>query len=179
MAASFAVVYGAPTPPGRLARIAGVARARAEAIAGTENVSHIDLSTDALQTRPAALIDIVNRARSVVFISPVYRASIPGVLKCLLDELPVDALKFKPVGIVAMGGSLHHYLGVDSHLRDILAWFGALVAPVSVYATGKSFDERGEPGAELVHEIDQLVDGLAALAAAEVTGPQPLASKAW
>src|SRR4029077_12954212 len=70
---------------------------------------------------------------------PVYRASFPGVLKNLLDITPVEALQNKPVGIVAMGGSPHHYLAVDSQLRAVLAWFGALVAPTGVYVTGGDF----------------------------------------
>jgi NAD(P)H-dependent FMN reductase len=28
-----------------------------------------------------------------------------------------------------MGGSAHHYLAVDTQLRQVLGWFGALVAP--------------------------------------------------
>jgi hypothetical protein len=87
-----AVVVGAATPPGRLARSA--------------------------QT-------LAELARAVVFAAPVYRASYPGVLKNLLDLLPVEALRAKPVGILAMGASAHHYLGVDTHLRAVLAWFGA------------------------------------------------------
>jgi hypothetical protein len=47
-------------------------------------------------------------------------------------------LQNKPVG-VAMGGSPHHYLAVDTQLRQVLAWFGALVAPTSVYITGGDF----------------------------------------
>ena len=38
-----------------------------------------------------------------------------------------------------MGGSAHHYLAVDTQLRQVLGWFGALVAPTSVYLTGADF----------------------------------------
>ena len=38
-----------------------------------------------------------------------------------------------------MGGSAHHYLGVDTQLRQVLGWFGALVAPTGVYLTGADF----------------------------------------
>jgi FMN reductase len=124
-------------------------------------------------------VDTVTAASAVVVMSPVYRASIPGALKWLIDELPVNALKFKPVGIAAMGGSPHHYLAVDRHLRDILAWFGALVAPTSVYATGRSFDEDGAPTVELLDELRLLVDGVLALSSRTVIGPEPLAASAW
>jgi hypothetical protein len=45
----------------------------------------------------------------------------------------------KPTGIVSMGATLHHFLGADRHLRDVLAFYGALVAPVSVYLTSSDF----------------------------------------
>ena len=80
-------------------------------------------------------------AEAVLIGAPVYRASYPGVLKNLLDTTPVEALQAKPVGIVAMGGSPHHYLGVDWQLREVLTWFGALVAPTSVYITGGDFKD--------------------------------------
>jgi FMN reductase len=184
MAPSFVVIYGAPTGPGRLTRISDHAATSAQRVSGDPDlVARIDLShvtgSGALGDGAAEMVRLVTGADAVLITSPVYRASIPGVLKCLLDELPVEALKFKPVGIVAMGGSLHHYLAVDSHLRDVLAWFGALVAPTSVYATGKSFGEDGEPAIELRHEIDLLVDGVATLAQHRVSGPEPLAASAW
>ena len=72
----------------------------------------------------ASIVARVGAADAVILASPVYRGSFTGALKNLLDHLPVDALAGKPVGIVAMGASAHHYLGVDWHLRDVLAWFG-------------------------------------------------------
>ena len=73
--------------------------------------------------------------------SPVYRASFTGALKNLLDLTPLETLRAKPIGIVAMGASLHHYLGVDWQLRAVLAWFGALVAPTSVYLESAHFKD--------------------------------------
>jgi NAD(P)H-dependent FMN reductase len=101
------------------------------------------------------------------------------VLKNLLDIAPVEALQAKPVGIVAMGGSPHHFLGVDWQLREVLTWFGSLVAPTSVYITGSDFKDG-----KLASEGAQR--DLAALAATLVTlarldraslGPTPLAAR--
>lgn len=183
MATSFVVVYGAPTSGGRLARAAATAARCASDVAGSpELVSQIDLSATSgagpLGDGARAMVRAVDQASAVIILSPVYRASFPGILKCLLDELPVDALKFKPVGIIAMGGTLHHYLAVDRHLRDVLAWYGALVAPTSIYATGKSFDD-GEPSAELAAEIDALIGGVASLIGHRYRGPDPLAASVW
>src|SRR3954452_16265640 len=155
------VVYGAPTPPGRLATATG---ALSEMLArrGAE-VRSLDLHQLAAELVRAPVSETMQRAlddvawaEAVVFTSPVYRASYPGVLKCLLDLLPVDALKFKPVGLVVMGGSAHHYLGVDRHIRDVAAWFGAIVNPTSVYLTGSSFTDDGRLREEPSSEIDAL-----------------------
>lgn len=175
------VIHGAPTPPGRLFRATEALVDYARSLDSNRRVDLIDLSAMPFGTTgdAAHAVEIVTAASAVVVVSPVYRASIPGALKWLIDELPVDALKFKPVGIAAMGGSAHHYLAVDRHLRDILAWFGALVAPTSVYATGKSFDESGAPTDELRAELRLLVDGVLALASRSVIGPEPLAASAW
>jgi FMN reductase len=175
------VIHGAPTPPGRLYRATEAVVAHARAHDRDRVVDLIDLSAMPFGTTADATeaVRTIKGASAAVIVSPVYRASIPGALKWLIDELPVEALKFKPVGVVAMGGSLHHYLAVDRHLRDILAWFGALVTPTSVYATGKSFSEDGAPTSELVAELRLLVDAVFALTAAPITGPEPLAASAW
>ena len=119
-------------------------------------------------------------AAAVLIGAPVYRASYPGVLKNLLDIVPVEALQNKPVGIVAMGGSPHHYLAVDTQLRQVLAWFGALVAPTSVYVTGGDFRD-GELTSETARkELVALTDTLMTLARRldpASLGPMPLAAK--
>ena len=112
--------------------------------------------------------------------SPVYRASFPGVLKNALDLLPVEALRDKPVGIVAMGASDHHYLGVDSHLRSVLAWFGAIALPTSVYLKGADFAADGSPSSQAVEMLATLARSLIELAErvrGVSFGPPPLAAR--
>ena len=119
-------------------------------------------------------------AEAVLFAAPVYRASFPGVLKNLLDLLPVEALRDKPVAIVAMGGSAHHALAVDSHLRLVLAWFGALALPNSVYLTGRDFAEGRLSSDGAIADLAALGEALATLAAAvagKKFGPVPLAAR--
>lgn len=183
-----AVIIGAATPPGRL-------HAAAVTLAGlaAEPGAVVDLGAAPLDVADGravedhgeptrAAIATVEAADAVVIASPVYRASFPGVLKNLLDLLPVAALRDKPVGLVVVGGSLHHYLAVDSHLRLVLAWFGALAAPTSVYLTGQDFGEDRIPleaaTAEL-RELHRTVLVLAERLRGERLGPEPLAAKAW
>src|SRR5262249_1014049 len=130
------MIVGAATPPGRLAAAISVTAELAPS-------KHPDITVDVLKLaeaqtaicdgRPLAAAGQATRravaqiasAAAVLMGVPVYRASFPGVLKNLLDIVPVEALQGKPVGIVAMGGSPHHYLAADTQLRQVLAWFGA------------------------------------------------------
>src|SRR5271165_4202313 len=140
----FLILIGAATPPGRLA---AAMAATAQAMRNNAESVDIDImnlaetNVDICDGRPLdrysvdtrRAVDRIVAAATVLIAAPVYRASFPGVLKNLLDITPVEALRNKPVGILAMGGSAHHYLAVDGQLRQVLGWFGALVAPTGVY----------------------------------------------
>ena len=183
------VVYGAPTPPGRLATaVDHVARRLGEGSV-EDVVARIDLHreplapmrtswTEELDPRNARAVDKIDGSAAVVFGSSVYRASIPGVLKNLLDHLSVESLRDKPVALVVVGARPHHYLGVDRHMRDILSWFGALTLPTSVYLTHDDFDDgRLRPEAEAA--LDELAASLLLFSrhVANIQfGPAPLAA---
>jgi FMN reductase len=89
----------------------------------------------------------IDDADAVVFGMPVYRGSVPGSLKNLLDLVPrgqydgdAQALRAKPVAIVATGASEHHFLAIDD-LADILrGFFAAYVVPPGVYASSADFE---------------------------------------
>jgi FMN reductase len=185
------MLIGAATPPGRLA---AAVTAAADAVRGQAENIDVDIMNlantpiDICDGRPlegygpetCRAVDRIADAAAVLIAAPVYRASFPGVLKNLLDITPVGALQAKPVGIVAMGGSSHHYLAVDTQLRQVLGWFGALVAPTSVYLTSMDFRD-GQLAAEaartdLVALIDTLLLLLRRLEPASL-GPTPLAGK--
>jgi FMN reductase len=157
------MLIGAATPPGRLAAAIAAAAEAVRVVARDIEVEVMNLAETTIDicdgrplegyaTATRAAVDRITAAAAVLIAAPVYRASYPGVLKNLLDIVPVGALQGKPVGIVAMGGSAHHYLGVDTQLRQVLGWFGALVAPTGVYLTGADFRDgqlgigNGTPG---------------------------------
>lgn len=186
---SLLVVLGSVTPPGRLhaamAETVGYARAQAGVSAELLDLGAVSLSF--ADGRPleqygddsASVVARIAGADALVFASPVYRASFTGALKNLLDLTPVEALASKPVAIVAMGATQHHYLGVDWHLRMVLAWFGALVAPTSVYLDSSQFDEGKLADAGARSELEDLVRTLVrlrSLAGGEVD-PRPLAAR--
>jgi FMN reductase len=84
------------------------------------------------------------------------------------------------VGIVAMGGSAHHYLAVDTQLRQVLGWFGALVAPTGVYLTGADFRDGALTSESARKDLVALTDALLMLLHRldpALLGPPPLAAK--
>jgi FMN reductase len=130
----------------------------------------------------ATTIAAIAEAKALILATPIYRGSLTGSLKNLLDLTPVPALQGKVVGIVAMGASDHHYLGAERHLRDILAFFGAVPMPVAVYLNGGDFTD-GQPGERAAGLLDELfaatVETAAALAGtAAGFEPGPLAARA-
>ena len=185
-----AIVVGAATPPGRLNNAAEHFAASLGDAPGvmTETINLASAGIEICDGRPLEkhgaatqrAVGAIVEASAVLIASPVYRASFPGVLKNLLDILPVAALRNKPVGIVAMGGSPHHYLAVDGHLRLVLAWFGALVMPTAVYLTGRDFADGKLASAEAASDLEALGKSMVALAeslSGRDIGPAPLAAK--
>ena len=186
------IVLGSVTPPGRMHRTIQRAIERLNTNHPDVQATLLDLADhrigfadgrppDQMGDDTEAVVNSITRARCVIFASPVYRASFTGALKNLLDHVPVEALRGKPCGIVAMGATQHHYLGVDRHLRDVLSWFGALTAPTSVYLTSADF-LSGEPSDEAVGELVSLCSTLLRLRdlvgeQAGALGPPPLAGR--
>jgi FMN reductase len=117
----------------------------------------------------AAVIDAIAAADAVLFATPVYRGSMTGALKNVFDLLPVAALAGKPAAIVARGGSDHHFLGAERHIRDVLAFFGAVLAPVAVYLTGADFVD-GAVGERAGDALDRSILATASLARAVHAG---------
>ncbi len=185
------MVVGAATPPGRLAAAIGAAAEAVRSDAEDIDVDVMNLAevlVDTCDGRPLAgygaetrqAVHRIAAAAAVLIAAPVYRASFPGVLKNLLDIVPVEALQGKPVGIVAMGGSAHHYLAVDTQLRQVLGWFGALVAPTSVYLTGADFHDGALTSETARNDLAALANTLRMLLCrldSALLGPPPLAAK--
>ncbi|MGO9604136.1 MAG: NADPH-dependent FMN reductase [Candidatus Binataceae bacterium] len=191
MPTKLVAIIGSVTPPGRLS---GAIVSTLDALRAADNqieTSIINLADQKIafaDGRPpeqygddtAAVVRKVRDADAVIIASPVYRGSFTGALKNLLDQLPIEALLGKPVGIVAMGATNHHYLGVDWHLRDVLAWFGAFVIPSSVYLSSADFTD-GKLSENAQNDLLALANAAVRAAGlsnrAELIGPKPLAAR--
>jgi FMN reductase len=185
-------VLGSVTPPGRLrcALEQALGRARAQSLLVPQLLDLAEVRIAYADGRPASelgddtasAIELLTGADAVLLATPVYRGSLTGALKNLLDHVPVDVLREKPTGIAAMGASAHHFLGAERHLRDVLAFFGAALTPTAVYLTSADFLDR-QPTDAAAAQLDALIAGLAHLAAAlgrdrpTALGPTPLAAR--
>lgn len=181
------VLLGSVTPPGRLSSAMRGMVQRAESAGHAAQMVDLGALTvgfadgrpvEQLTDDTPKLVQAINEADAVVLATPVYRGTLTGALKNALDLLPIEALQGKPVGIIAMGATLHHYLGAESHLRDILAWFGAVTLPTGIYLSSADFQD-GALTATAAAGLDEVVAALASFADATksglLLGPAPLA----
>jgi len=185
-------VLGSVTPPGRLLKALNAMTAAAKVVEPGLEIDLVNLADvriafadgrapDAYGDDTAAVVKRTAAADIVVLASPVYRASFTGALKNLLDHLPVEALMGKPCGIVAMGATAHHFLGVEWHLRDVLTWFGAIVPPTGVYLSSADFSDGNlvdHASADLAALADALIK-LRTIApiSGKPLGPLPFAAR--
>jgi FMN reductase len=189
--AKLIAILGSVTPPGRMLNAITWTIEASRAVHGLETalINLADYRIAFADGRPpeqygddtASLLVRIQQADAILMASPVYRGTFTGALKNLLDHLPIEALAGKPIGIVAMGATTHHYLGIDWHLRDVLAWFGAIVAPTSVYLSSSDF-VTGNLSDDAKRDLTSLVNALLKLkeiapAAGEYLGPRPLAAR--
>ncbi|MCD2195243.1 NAD(P)H-dependent oxidoreductase [Actinomycetospora endophytica] len=144
-------VSGSPSSPSKTVLALDVASRRA--------AEHDDVHVDLLDLREQELvfsdgrdpadytgttrdaIDRVVAADALLVGTPMYRGGYTGRLKNLFDVLPNDALAGKPVGLVATGGTDHHYLALEHELKPLIGFFRAWAVPGAVYANNTHFSE--------------------------------------
>lgn len=83
-------------------------------------------------------------ADGYIIASPIFQGSIPGVLKNTFDLLHPRTMRYKPVSIVANGGTYQHHLVIENQLKPILDYFRCLVTPNYVYTHTSHFGEANE-----------------------------------
>lgn len=174
-------------------------RALLDAVLAGAQAEDASASTDVLELRDFALefcdgraidqygpdtqraIALVEESDAIVVATPVYRASYTGALKNFFDLMPNEAglrdpLRGKPVGLIASGGSYHHYLVIEHQLRPLFGFFGSITAARGVYASRESFDAQRRPTGEIVDELHALGRELILLArhVSGAAAPTPL-----
>lgn len=115
----------------------------------TEQVNLVDLVEhigttlykDKLPAQALQALTAIEEADFLIVGSPVFRGSIPGLLKHLLDLIDLNALIGKPVLLAATGGSARHALVIDHQLRPLFGFFQALTLPIGVYGTPEDIQD--------------------------------------
>ena len=102
------------------------------------------------------VIDKICEADALFIGTPMYRGSYTGMLKNVFDLIPNDALLGKSVGLIATGGSDHHYLALEQELRPLLSFFNAFVIPGCVYANNEHYSNRDLVDKEILNRVEQL-----------------------
>lgn len=90
------------------------------------------------------VIQKVSDADFYIIGTPVFQASMTGVLKNLFDLINPQAFRHKVMGFIATGGTYQHYLMVENQLKPIASYFRAYVAPGFVYAHNDHFNDKNE-----------------------------------
>lgn len=106
------------------------------------------------------IIDKIIDADAYIVGTPMYRGTYTGILKNVFDLIPNDAMHGKPVGLVATGGSDHHYLALEHELKPLLGFFLAFVLPGVVYANNKDYRSGKINSDDLLLKLKQLGESL-------------------
>jgi FMN reductase len=88
------------------------------------------------------LIDKIIQCDGILIGTPMYRGTYTGILKNMFDLIPNDALHGKPAGLVATGGSDHHFLAIEHELKPILGFFFAHAIPGGVYVNNSHYSSQ-------------------------------------
>lgn len=114
-------------------------------------LKHQILDGSTLNEDMQLMIQKFEEADAYIFASPIFQASIPGVLKNAFDMIPPKAMRYKPAAIVGNGGTYQHHLVLENQLRPILDYFRCLVTPNYVYTHADHFDKDNNIVDEDVH----------------------------
>lgn len=97
--------------------------------------------------------------------SPIFQASIPGVLKNLFDLLPQNALHDKTVGLIITAGSDKHFLVAEQQLKPILSYMKANVLQTYAFIRDIDFSLEGIENDEVFFRLETLISDTVMLGA--------------
>lgn len=116
-----------------------------------------------LPEQAQTVLNAIETADALIFATPVYKGSYPGLFKHLIDFVDPEALVHKPVQLAASGGGHRHALIVEHQLRPLFGFFSAQIASTSIYASDSEFADGVPAHPQLVDRIDLAVNQFAGL----------------
>ena len=135
------------------------------------NLPHFDQDLEAAPPAEwVAFREQIKAADAVLFVTPEYNRSIPGVLKNAIDvaSRPYGKSSFlgKPVGIVSNSPGVLGGVSAAKHLQNILPGIaGPILGQPEIYLNGigDAFDDKGQLTKEAVQKVlQQYIDAFAA-----------------
>lgn len=100
----------------------------------------------------------IMNADAIIIGTPIFQASIPGVLKNIFDLLPVNALRDKVVSIVVTAGTEKHFLIVEQQLKPILSYMKAHIVPTFVFIEEEDFLRTEIINDDVHFRMDRLIE---------------------
>ena len=91
-------------------------------------------------------LDAVAGADAVIAVTPTFQASYSGLFKSFFDVLTIDhddALRGTPVLLGATAGTSRHSLVLESAMRPLFSYLGALTVPTGVFAAAEDWGSAG------------------------------------
>ncbi len=134
------IISGSPSKPSRSLAISAYLekRIKAEGL-NASTISVRDLPAEDLlfanfnSPKIQEVLAQIEQAQAVIIVSPVYKASYPGVLKALLDFIPEKGFVDKVVLPVVTGGTAAHLLTLEYAIKPIASVLGSQEILKGVY----------------------------------------------
>lgn len=168
-------ICGSSAASGRTRALIDLALEGAARASGSVTTAVLDLASTRLQFADGrsteeydeptrAVLATIRQADAYVIGSPMYRGSMTGALKNLLDLVAAEDVVGKAVALVATGGTDHHYLGFDLGLRTALASFRMHTVPGILYGSHFTIEDGRVVDPELAERARNLGGDVVALA---------------
>ncbi|MBU8918951.1 NADPH-dependent FMN reductase [Bacillus sp. FJAT-29953] len=145
------IISGSPTSVSRTAAVASfIDRILVKKGTKVEHLSVRDLPAEALLHAQFSHPEInkaqklVEDSDALIVVSPVYKASYPGILKSFFDLIPEKGLAGKTVLPIASGGTLAHLLTLEYTFKPLFSTLGAREIPQGVYIVDAQISYTGD-----------------------------------
>jgi FMN reductase len=119
------LISGSPSATSRTATVLNACAAKLAEAGRKTTLLQVRELTDPNSQQVKDALEVIASSKAIVLATPIYKASLTGLLKSFLDLLPPDALKGKAALPLATGASPAHALALEHELAPLLFALGA------------------------------------------------------
>jgi FMN reductase len=102
----------------------------------------------------------IEEAEAVIVVSPVYKASYPGILKAFFDLIPEKGLSNKLIFPVITAGTFAHLLSIEYAFKPLFSVLGAQEQLSGVYIIDSQLTYKENTLTSIESEIEQRLHGV-------------------